>query len=472
MQKWLGVLIATTTLIFGFASTNVAFASPKTKIRPEASEGSSNSKSGSTKAAKTEPSVKQSTAKKWKACFDAGSEARRNGNIKEAEAEYRSALKIAESLGPDDRRLPETLKALGWLFYFEGRYKDAEPPLVRALELDRQILGDKSIEVVSTLNVLGRLNRHLSRYAKAERYQLEALDARAGVAGDEEPNRTTLLHNLARVYAESGKRVDDAEEIYVNAIKSEKEKLNDTISSLATYQNNLGMLYAEHKKYDQSEKCLSGALSTLQLLPSREREIQCAGIIANLGSVFFEEKSYKNAASSYRLALEQYAEYPPANPKVLATVVHNYIVSLKELKENEEAAKVAEKYKNELTTLAVKDPRIPPTNIRESMLKELFREYPTDLSFLKGNLVEEAKNPKNGRKIVVTYLSFIYKYAQANKRPSFIAEDYWNRIMQSWKAGKINEALSLATRPEEGDDSQIHIPRTGGDFPTLRVKGP
>lgn len=470
MQKWLGVLFATTTLI---ASTNVGFAAPKSKNRSEASNGSSKSKSTSGKdASKTDPSIKQTTAKKWKACFDAGNEARRDGKSKEAEAEYRSALKIAETLGPDDRRLPETLKALGWLFYFEGRYKDAEPLLVRALELDRQILGDKSIEVVSTLNVLGRLNRHLKRYAKAERYQLEALDARAGVAGEEEPNRTTLLHNLARVYAESGKRVDDAEEIYVTAIKSEKEKLNSTISSLATYQNNLGMLYAEHKKYDESEKCLSGALSTLQLLPSKDREIQCAGITANLASVLFEQKSYKNAASSYRLALEQYTKYPPENPKILATVVHNYIVSLEELNENEEAAKIAQKYKKELALLEVKDPRLPPTNIRESMLKELIREYPTELAFLKGNIVEEAKNPKNARKIVLTYLSFIYRYAQANKRPSFIAEDYWSRIMQSWKAGKINEALSLATRPEEGDDSQIHAPRYSEHPARVQLKTP
>lgn len=404
------------------------------------------------------PLAKQSNTKKWKEHFDAGSDARKSGRFKEAEDEYKLALKAAQELGSEDRRVPETLKALGWLYYFEGRYKDSEPFFLKSLDLDRKILGEKSIEVVSTLDILGRLNRHLTRYSKAEQYQLQALDVRAGVAGDDEPNRNTLLHNLARVYAASGRRASDAEDIYLSAIKSEREKLNDSISSLATYQNNLGMLYAEHKKFDAAQEYLSKALLTLRLLPSRERELRSANIASNLGSIYFNQKSYKSAASTFKLALDVYSKYAIANPKTVATTVNNYILALKAIGEDAEAVKVAETYKTQLSSLTVSDPRIQPTNIRESVLKVLVAEYPKDLAFMKDDMAG-AKDPKNARTIVSTYLAYIFKCVVENKRPSFIAEDYWARIASLFKAKRVNDALSLAMRPEEGDDSQINIPR-------------
>lgn len=414
------------------------------------------------------PSTKQSSSRKWKDHFDAASEARRSGRFQEAENEYKLALKVAEELGSEDRRLPETLKALGWLYYFQGRYKESEPFFLKALDLDQKILGDKSIEVVSTLDILGRLNRHLTRYSKAEQYQVRALDVRAGVAGDAEPNRTTLLHNLARVYAASKRRVSDAEDIYIEAIKSEREKLNDTITSLATYQNNLGMLYAEHKKFNEATEYLSKALLTLRLLPNRERDLQSAAIASNLGTIFFNVKSFKSAASTYKIALDLYSKYAIANPKTIATTASNYIDALKATGDDAEAAKVAEKYKTELGSLNVADPRIQPTNIRESVLKILVAEYPKDLGFMKNDILEGAKNPKNARTIVSTYLAYIFRCVIENKRPSFIAEDYWNRIVPLFKAKRVNDALSLAMRPEEGDDSQINIPRTVDAEPRKR----
>lgn len=404
----------------------------------------------------TEAAVRQDSLKKWKSHFDAANAARRKGDFKEAESEYRSALKESDSLGPQDRRSAESMKALGWLLYSSGRYAEAEEYFSKALERDQKILGAKTIEVVSTLNALGRVNRHLKRYDKAQKYQLKAIEIRASVPGDEEPDKITLLHNLARVYAASGKRQAEAEKIYVSAIKEEQAKLNDSISSLSTCQVNLGALYVKHKVYEEAAKCFMNALTTLRLLPTKERELQVADVCTNLASLYFVQKKYKPALTMYYMALDTYTKYQVANNQTIVTAVNNCILAMKAMNLDEDAAKLAEKYKVELSATPQDDPRIPPTNMRVSMLNILRDEYPKVLGDID---VEAAKDAKNWKLLIRTYQMYISDSVQADRCPPFIVEDRWRKIVRLWKAGNSGEALALAFRPDDDDECQIQIPK-------------
>jgi tetratricopeptide (TPR) repeat protein len=58
-----------------------------------------------------------------------------------AEFSFRRALALAESRGDDAGNLATSLHQLGFHLYFVGKYREAEPYLLRALPLHEQVKG-------------------------------------------------------------------------------------------------------------------------------------------------------------------------------------------------------------------------------------------------------------------------------------------------------------------------------------------
>src|SRR5439155_14372271 len=115
----------------------------------------------------------------------------------EAEKAYLTALKEAEHFPDEDPRLSLSLNNLGFLYYDQGRYGEAEPLYLRALDLRERFLGPEHPDVAATLNNLAELYRARARHAKAEPLYLRALAIREKVYGPAHPDVAIVLNNLA-----------------------------------------------------------------------------------------------------------------------------------------------------------------------------------------------------------------------------------------------------------------------------------
>ncbi len=91
-------------------------------------------------------------------------------------------------LGDNHPDVATSLNNLAGLYSSQGRYEEAEPLYVQALEMRKHILGDNHPLVATSLNNLAGLYRSQGRYEDAEPLYLEALSILVSRLGDNHPN--------------------------------------------------------------------------------------------------------------------------------------------------------------------------------------------------------------------------------------------------------------------------------------------
>lgn len=123
------------------------------------------------------------------------------GELDEAEAALREALRILEVLYPDGRHVGVTAvnNNLGHTLSDAGRYEEAEPYLRRARELTGELFGrDHRRYGTASANLAALLGR-MGRYDEAEAMLHEALRVRRAVLGPRHPLIGLTLGQLASV---------------------------------------------------------------------------------------------------------------------------------------------------------------------------------------------------------------------------------------------------------------------------------
>jgi predicted RNase H-like HicB family nuclease len=75
----------------------------------------------------------------------------------------------------------------------QGRYEDAEPLYLQALELRKRLLGDNHPAVATSLNNLALLYNSQGKYAEAEALSQQALTVYQQTLGNQHPNTQNAL---------------------------------------------------------------------------------------------------------------------------------------------------------------------------------------------------------------------------------------------------------------------------------------
>ncbi|MDA0268483.1 MAG: CHAT domain-containing protein [Cyanobacteria bacterium] len=225
------------------------------------------------------------------------------GRYQDAEPLYLEAVdRMQNQLGDGDPLLATLFNNLAALYGSQGRYNEAEPLYLQSLEIDREQLGDRHPSVAASLNNLGWLYRNQGRYAEAEPLYLEALAIIREQLGDRHPNVAHSLNNLASVYRFQG-RFNEAERLYRQALGIYRQQLGNRHGAVAANLNNLADLYRIHGYYDEAEPLYLEALEIHQAqLGSQHPRV--ATSLQNLGLLYNAQGRYDEAEQLYRQALE------------------------------------------------------------------------------------------------------------------------------------------------------------------------
>lgn len=98
---------------------------------------------------------------------------------------------------PDDLSL---MTALGELYKGQGKFGDAEPLLLRALEKRRETLGELHLDTLKSVNLAAILYRLKEDYERATPLHKAALKGYRHVRGDSHPDTMIAMSNLAVLY--------------------------------------------------------------------------------------------------------------------------------------------------------------------------------------------------------------------------------------------------------------------------------
>lgn len=142
---------------------------------------------------------------------DTGIEAYANGEYRSALSALESAYALTSNAWPeDDLDALAIMSSLGFLYQAMGRFGEAEPLYLRALEGRKRVLGEEHPDTLLSVNDLALLYYETSRYLEAEPLQLRALVGFERVLGRDHRYTLTSVSNLAGLYESMVGRYADA----------------------------------------------------------------------------------------------------------------------------------------------------------------------------------------------------------------------------------------------------------------------
>ncbi|MEP0881380.1 tetratricopeptide repeat protein [Trichocoleus sp. ST-U3] len=244
------------------------------------------------------------------------------GRYSEAEPLFLQAIDILQkSLSTDHLRIATSLNNLAGLYYYQGRYSEAEPLYLQALDIHQKSLPADHPDIAKGLNNLAGLYKFQGRYSEAEPLYLQALDIHQKSLPADHPSIATYLNNLAGLYYYQG-RYSQAEPLFVQALDIDKKSLPADHPSIATDLNNLAVFYSYQGRYSEAEPLYLQALDIHQKsLPADHPEI--ATDLNNLAGLYSSQGRYSEAEPLYLQAIEiDKKSLPPDHPGI-ATHLNN-----------------------------------------------------------------------------------------------------------------------------------------------------
>jgi tetratricopeptide (TPR) repeat protein len=195
----------------------------------------------------------------------------------------------------------DVFHVMGGYLLERGQYALAEPLLQKALDLRRNLLGDKHEDVADSLDRAARTHQLQGHYSEAETLHQEALVMRKQLLGDEHPDVALSLNNLAWLYEDQG-RYSEAEPLYQEALAMYKRLLGNEHLSVASSLNNLALLYGNQGRYSEAEPLYQAALAMNKQLLGDEHP-RVATSLNNLAGLCKNQGCYSEAEPLYQAAL-------------------------------------------------------------------------------------------------------------------------------------------------------------------------
>ncbi len=233
---------------------------------------------------------------------------------------YQKAVALQTELGLE-ADLATSLNNLAYLYYFQGRYSEAEPLFQQALEMNKQVLGESHPDVANSLNNLASFYESQGRYNEAELLFQQALQMKKQVLGESHPGVATSLNNLALLYNFQG-RYSEAEALLQQALQIGKRLLGKEHRSVATSLNNLAGVYDTQGRYSEAEPLYQQALQMKKRLLG-ESHPDVAASLKNLASLYDSQGKYSEAEPLYQQALEIFERVLGVNHPTTVTVRKN-----------------------------------------------------------------------------------------------------------------------------------------------------
>ena len=229
------------------------------------------------------------------------------GEYAKAEPLYEQALEIYRQVsGEKHPNFAATLGNLASLHQSQGNFAKAEPLSRKALEIYRQALGEKHPEFATSLNNLAALYRAHGDYAKAEPLYQQALEIRGQVLGEKHPEFATSLNNLAILYQSQGDYTK-AEPLLKRALEITRQALGDQHPDFAVRLNNLAFFFQSQGAYEKAEPLYKQALDIKRQVLG-EKHADVATSLNNLALLYQVQREYAKAEPLHKQALAIYGQ--------------------------------------------------------------------------------------------------------------------------------------------------------------------
>ena len=177
-----------------------------------------------------------------------------DGRYNEAEMPI---LRVMEArrrvLGPEHPDTLASMNNLALTYSSQGRWTEAEGLEVQVVEITRRVLGPEHPDTLTSMNNLASTYRDQGRWTEAEELEAQVVETRRTVLGPEHPSTLTSMANLASTYWNQG-RWTEAEELEVQVMEPRRRVLGPEHPSTLTSMANLASTYGNQGRWTEAEE--------------------------------------------------------------------------------------------------------------------------------------------------------------------------------------------------------------------------
>ena len=211
-------------------------------------------------------------------------------------------LSVGPAVGQQELDEAKTLNQKVRELYQAGKYSEALPMALRALEIRANALDPDHPDVAASLNNLAELHRAMGDYTKAEPLYQRALRIDEKVFGPDQPPVSLALSNLASMYHDIG-QYTKAEPLYQRSLRIDEKFFGPYSAAVATDCNNLAALYLDIGEYAKAESLHRRALEIREKVLSQYHP-DIAESLNNLAQLYSTIGDYTKAEPLQRRALD------------------------------------------------------------------------------------------------------------------------------------------------------------------------
>jgi serine/threonine-protein kinase len=222
------------------------------------------------------------------------------GRFEEAQPLLVSALETRRALfGEVHPDVADSLQDLAYLKLDRGEFAEAGRLYREALRMHRELPGQES-QVAVDLNGLAMVLFEMGDFEAAEPFQREALELRRELDGEEGRLFSTVLNDLAIILEAKGE-FEEAEDLYRRSLAIDRKLFGDEHPDVATTTNNLGLLLADAKGSEAAEPLFREALAIRRKVLGEHPDTAVS--LSVLGQILSEKGDTAGAEQVYREAL-------------------------------------------------------------------------------------------------------------------------------------------------------------------------
>jgi tetratricopeptide (TPR) repeat protein len=255
------------------------------------------------------------------------------GRWTEAKPLQLEALDIRRQLygGTANKDLAASITNVAYLYSSQGRWEKAEPLLVESVNILYQLFGEKvNNDIATSLNNLAEFYTYQERWKEAESIQIKALQIRRQLFGETANNDlATSLNNLAQSYL-AQRKWDEAEPLYWQALQIRRQLFGATANKdLAASLNNLAQFYSEQEKWQEAEPLQLETLDISRQLYGKTANKDLATGLNNLALLYSDQKKWQEAEPLYIETIDiLYQLFGERGHPDLVTSYQNYAFNL------------------------------------------------------------------------------------------------------------------------------------------------
>ncbi|MCB9856696.1 MAG: serine/threonine protein kinase [Phycisphaerales bacterium] len=255
-----------------------------------------------------------------------------------AEVMETSAAEVERELADEPEVLASVQTTIGRTLTSLARYDEAEVQLERALNAQRQLLGDEHPDTITTIQVLGTLRKLQGRYPEADELMTQAVELSKRVHGERSKRTAQIVNDMGTVRLRLGD-FKEALADFQQAADIVGEIEGEESTMMSEVLGNMGYALSSLERYKEAEAALVHALEISRAMTGR-RTIATASMLNNLGYVRRRLGDVQGAIDATREAQStDEAIYGRAHPRTIRSL-SNLAVMLRSSGALEEAERL------------------------------------------------------------------------------------------------------------------------------------